>query len=246
MNGFNNFDTETLLQYAALSGAADNAEDFSSDYDEDSFYGHEAWDDDDDDDTDEGFYESSFGDEFDDDEDEFESYNSFDGEARKRRGRRTKWRSRRMTKLRPVRGRKTTVLRGANGQAMQVKFGGKGFVTPQQFNKAVAKTEQKFKQQQKIAKGNFDKLASQVASNSRQMKKLQESAQSSQLMSMLNQGPEIKSMKIAGTPTNISDVKYNSSSNNMLLPLMMSGGLGGDDSSQMMMLMMMMNQQQST
>jgi len=139
------------------------------------------------------------------------------------------------------------VLRGANGQAMRVQFGGKGFVTPQQFNQAVAKTEKKFKQQQKIAKGNFDKLAAEVARNSRSMKKMREAAQTTQLMSMMNQGPSIESMKVGGTKQTITDVKYGSSTNDMLLPLLMSGGMGGSGSgsSDLMMMMMLMNSQKS-
>jgi hypothetical protein len=265
MNGFNNMNPETLLQLAALSGAQSQGEsheyDDYDDYDSADFAG-ESWDDEDDDyeswDDDEDEYES-IDESWDDEDDDYESAENFDGESRRRRRLRrrgvkvskAKWKTKRRPKIARARGKKTVVLQSSTGQAMRVKFGGQGFVTPQKFNAAVAKTEREFALRQKQAKANYDKLASQVARNSKtlsarvrsvskEVEKLKSSAQTTQLMSMLNQGPQITKMKVAGTERAISDVEYASSTTDMMLPLLMSGGLGGGDNSQMMMMMMML------
>ena len=260
MSAFQNLDLEDFVQLAALS-QPNSAE--SDHYAEDAVFAD--YDDDDDDDDDEIFSEFDDDDdddenfsEFDDDDDDDEFYGDAEtiGDAdlfRRRRHRmktrRRKWKSRRTPKLQRVRGSKSTVLRSASGQKMRVRFGN-NLAKASEVNALIKKTEAKFNAAQKIAKKNHDALASQIARNTKtlnsrvksvnsRLKKLEISAQTSQLLSLMAGPPALKKIKIkGGSEQEIEDTTYKSS-NNFLLPLLLSQSSGGDNSQLMVMAMMM-------
>ncbi|MEM8616335.1 MAG: hypothetical protein AAGF20_05305 [Pseudomonadota bacterium] len=272
MTGLTEFNQDELFRLLALQSA--QAAEYDDDDDEMLLDGEfSEYDDDDeegfvedyDDDDDEAFGVDAmdfadFGDDYDDDDDE--TY----GESRRRRrrrgrlktGRRRYRRTRSSSKrLRPVRGSRSTVLQSANGQRMRVKFG-KSFAKAGDVNKLIKSTEAKFKAALKERKSNYDRLAKQIADNSKvlndrvktvagKVKKLEGSAQTSQLLSLISGPPAIESIRFntpptAGAPLEVADVKYKSQDN--LLPLLLAGGLGdgdGSDSNQTLLLALMLN-----
>ncbi len=245
MDAFENLDQQDLIKLLALRGnpGAESGWDDEDDYDDDD----EDWDDDegifdyydsDDDDDDEVFFDA--GEDWeDDDDDDDEAFGESDlserrRRRRRRRTRRARYKRSRSRRLRKMKGSKSTVLKSRNGQQMKVQFG-TSLAKAKDVNKLITDTEAKFKSALKERKKNFDTLSKQISGVSgsvdkvsKRVKKLESSAQTSQLLSLLSSPPKIESISFDADPgageAKVTGVKYEKQ--DMMLPLLLSGALG--------------------
>lgn len=260
MDAFENLNQQDLIKLLALRGNPAAESDW--DDDEDNYDDDEDWDDEnvvdyyenDDDDEDEVFFDAS---------DNWAEEDDFDDEGfgesglmERSRGRRPRrgYRSRRprykrtpSRRLRKMKGSNSTVLKSRNGQQMKVQFG-TSFAKAKDVNKLISDTESKFKSALKERKKNFDTLSKQISGVSgtvdkvsKRVKKLESSAQTSQLLSLLSSPPKIESISFEADPgageAKVTGVKYEKQ--DMMLPLLLSGALGdmgGGDNTALMLL----------
>ena len=256
MDAFENLNQQDLIKLLALRGnpAAESGWDDEADYDDDD----EDWDDENvvdyyenDDDDDEIFFDASDGwEEEDDDDDEGFGESDLMERSRRRRRRRSgraRYKRTRSRRLRKMKGSNSTVLKSRNGQQMKVQFG-TSFAKAKDVNKLISDTESKFKSALKERKKNFDTLSKQISGVSgsvdkvsKRVKKLESSAQTSQLLSLLSSPPKIESISFEADPgageAKVTGVKYEKQ--DMMLPLLLSGALGdmgGGDNTALMLL----------
>lgn len=202
---FGNADLMTLL---TLQSQMAGAESFAENDDDDRFAAE--YDDDEDYDDDQHFAET-------------------DDEDRTRRGPFRRFRSPRLS---PVGGARSTTLRSPNGQQMQVQLGS-AFARAADVNKLIRDTEAKFAAAAKERKANHDALLAQNAKLAARMKRMEASAQTSALMSLLTAPPKIERMTLRSTENgqieersfDVTSASYGKQ--DILLPLLMTGALGG-------------------
>lgn len=257
MSNNNGIDINELLAMQALTESQnDNYGAFSEydDDDDDDSFDTLYEEDDDDDDDDESVLGFADEDDDDDDLDSFDDSSGFSDRRRYRRRRRRlfagrrRYKGRRLSRVRPIRGTSRTVLRSASGQHMKVSLG-KRFASSTEVNKLVKSIDKKFAAALKERRANHDRLSKQIVANSKTLNarikrvdkavdELKKQAQTTALMGMLQGSPKVETITLRSNGDDNTleldkalkaDIKFEKQ--DMLLPLLMSGGLGGSDSS---------------
>lgn len=259
MSSTTNFDFNDILALQALSSPDQAGEsDFDDDDDDESMY--DIYPDiDDDDDDDEGFGDADYLDDDDDDSAYLgDAYSDDDGESaspefisrrlrRRMMRRRRRYRGKAVRRSRKVRGAASTTLMSRSGKQMRVRLG-KRFATAADVNRFIKDVDRKFALAMKERKTNHDRLSRQISTNSKVLnskvnrlrktvKQLQQQAQTSSLLGLLQGAPKVEAIQLQDKDsvkaTDIDDVSkadVTFEKPDMMLPLILSGGLGGSGS----------------
>lgn len=184
---------------------------------------------------DDGYAAADGSEDYDDEEEPFDEDAGLEHPGDDERARRGMFRRIRTRKLAPVGGSRTTTLRSPNGQQMQVQLGS-AFARAADVNKLIKDTEAKFAAAARERKANHEALRAQNAKLAARMKKMEASAQTSALMSLLTAPPKIERLTLRSTEDDrvvegsfdVTGASYGKQ--DILLPLLMTGALGGGGS----------------